>query len=179
MPLGQPKTKREPPQLLGPQGVRKTTSGSLPPRSAYSDLRLATASSVDGLSVEPLGHSWPHPCAWTLWGCLVFFAAEALAGKIPVVHFMDFPHVLREEPARCLSFWQLTAVEMCLLGINLMCPLSLREVFFWCCLPEWRCLLQTVAQQRYYCLSLKRMDAPLGVWILSRWKRFSPFSQEQ
>lgn len=46
----------------------------------------------------------------TLWGpaggpgCLVFFAAEALAGKIPVVHFMDFPHVLREEPARCLSF---------------------------------------------------------------------------
>lgn len=83
---------------------------------------------------------------------LVFFAADALVGKIPVLHFKDFLYVLREKPAHCLSFWQPTAVEMCLLGINLMCPLSLQEVFSCCCLPEWPCLLQTVAQQRYYCL---------------------------
>lgn len=139
---------------------------------------------MDGLSMEPLGHSWLHSCARTLWNLwnpaggqdyLVFFPADALAGKVPVLHFKDFLYMLREKATHCLSFWQFTTVEMCLLGINLMCPLSLQEVFSWCCLPERCCLLQAVAQQRYYCLSLKRLDAPLGVWILSRWKRFGPF----
>ena len=104
---------REPAHLLGPQGITdhlgvitiqkrlQLTSDQQPsnPWVVYRWNHLATA---DPTHVH--GH---FENLWDPEGgqdYLVIFAADALAGKIPVLHFKDFLYVLREKPAHCLSF---------------------------------------------------------------------------